>query len=163
MPLATETAPPVSATDPVVALIRAKLSDPNVRRGANTDDLAALQAFYGPRTGGPLWMTGMGFSARGQSALFEIGKADDWGLDATAFELPPAGALPAGPEAQALAEIKLDLAILKYARFARGGRFNPPELSQLFDQVPPLRDQARAVHAPASGVAKGARQRRGGH
>jgi len=85
-------------------------------------------------------MTQMGFSAKGQSALFEIGKADDWGLDATAFDLPPAGALPASPEAQAMAEFKLDLAILKYARFARGGRFNPPELSQLFDQAPPLRD-----------------------
>ena len=52
----------------------------------------------------------MGLSARGQSALFEIEKADDWGLDAAAFELPPAGELPAGLEEQALAEIKLDLA-----------------------------------------------------
>jgi len=136
-----EAAPPVSATDPVVALIRTKLSDPSVSKGANADDLAALDAFYRTRTGGPLWMTQMGFSAKGQSALFEIGKADDWGLDATAFDLPPAGALPASPEAQAMAEFKLDLAILKYARFARGGRFNPPELSQLFDQAPPLRDR----------------------
>jgi murein L,D-transpeptidase YcbB/YkuD len=87
----------------------------------------------------------MGFSAKGQSALFEIGKADAWGLDATAFDLPPAGALPGSPEAQGLAEIKLDLAILKYARFARGGRFNPPELSQLFDQAPPLRDPKTVI------------------
>ena len=137
---AAEAAPPVSATDLVVALIRTKLSDPSVSKGANADDLAALDAFYRTRTGGPLWMTQMGFSAKGQSALFEIGKADDWGLDATAFDLPPASALPASPEAQAMAEFKLDLAILKYARFARGGRFNPPELSQLFDQAPPLRD-----------------------
>ena len=135
-----EAAPPVSATDPVVALIRTKLYDPRVSKGASADDLAVLDAFYRTRTGGPLWMTQMGFSAKGQSALFEIGKADDWGLDATAFDLPPAGALPASPEAQAMAEFKLDLAILKYARFARGGRFNPPELSQLFDQAPPLRD-----------------------
>jgi hypothetical protein len=64
---------------------------------------------------------GDGLSARGQAALFEIGKADDWGLDAAAFDLPPAGALPTTPDDQANAEIKLDLAILKYARFARGG------------------------------------------
>jgi L,D-transpeptidase YcbB len=138
--VAAEAAPPVSATDPLVALIRTKLSDPSISKSANADDLAALDAFYRTRTGGPLWMTEMGFSAKGQSALFEIGKADDWGVDATAFDLPPAGALPASPEAQAMAEFKLDLAILKYARFARGGRFNPPELSQLFDQAPPLRD-----------------------
>ena len=82
----------------------------------------------------------MGLSARGQHALFEIEKADDWGLDAAAFELPPTGDLPAGPDKEAMAEIKLDLAILKYARFARGGRLNPQELSGLFDQTPALRD-----------------------
>ena len=98
--------------DAVVAAIRTKLADPSLRKGANPDDLAALEAFYGTRTGGPLWMTEMGFSAKGQAALFEIGKADDWGLSAAAFELPPAGELPASPEAQAVAEIKLDLAIL---------------------------------------------------
>jgi L,D-transpeptidase YcbB len=139
-PLAAETTPPLSPAAPVVAIIRLKLADPAFRKGANADDLAALQAFYGMRTGGPLWMTEMGFSAKGQSALFEIEKADDWGLAAAAFELPPADALPASPEAQAIAEIKLDLAIQKYARFARGGRLNPSELSDVFDQAPPLRD-----------------------
>ena len=126
--------------DAVVAAIRLKLADPGLRKDSNPDNLAALAAFYGMRTGAPLWMTEMGFSKKGQAALFEIGKADDWGLDAAAFELPQAGALPRSTEAQALAEIKLDLAILKYARFARGGRLNPSEISDLFDQVPPLRD-----------------------
>ena len=126
--------------DAVVAAIRFKLADPGLRKDANPDDLAALAAFYAMRTGGPLWMTEMGLSEKGQSALFEIEKADDWGLAAAAFDLPPAGALPPTAEAQAAAEIKLDLAILKYARFARGGRLNPPELSDLFDQAPPLRE-----------------------
>ena len=139
-------APPLAAApapvtvDPVVAGIRAKLGDPAVRKDANGDDLAALEAFYGARTAKPLWMTEMGFSARGQQALFEIEKADDWGLDASAFDLPLAEELPGGAEAQALAEIKLDLAILKYARFARGGRFTPSKISELLDQAPPLRD-----------------------
>ena len=53
---------------------------------------------------------------------------------------PPAGDLPASLDEEATTEIKLDLAILKYARFARGGRLNPRELSELFDQVPPFRD-----------------------
>jgi murein L,D-transpeptidase YcbB/YkuD len=140
-----ETASPIAATDPLVASIRAKLADPGVRKDANADDLAALENFYGTRSGGPLWVTDMGFSARGQAALFEIEKADDWGLAAAAFELPPAGALPPSPEARALAEIKLDLAILKYARFARGGRLNPPAVSDLFDRTPPLRDPKTVV------------------
>ena len=120
--------------------IRSKLRDPNLRSNADPADLAAVQAFYLDSSATPLWITDMGLSARGQSALFEIEKADDWGLDAAAFELPPAGNLPSGPDDEAATEITLDLAILKYARFARGERLNPRELSAVFDQAPPLRD-----------------------
>ena len=136
---------PSAPVDPVVAIIRAKLGDAAVTKGFNTDDVGALQAFYAARTGGPLWMTEMGLSAKGQEVLFEIARADDWGLDASAFELPPSGALPTNDEAQALGEIKLDLAMLKYARYARGGRFDPLEVSKLYDQVPPVRDPAMVL------------------
>jgi murein L,D-transpeptidase YcbB/YkuD len=126
--------------NPVIDYIRLKLADRNLRPNADPADLAALEAFYGSNSPTPLWITDMGLSARGQSALFEIEKANDWGLEAAAFELPSASHLPAGLEDQALAEIKLDLAILKYARFARGGRLNPREVSGLLDQAPALRD-----------------------
>ena len=139
-PLAASKAPPVSPTDEVVAMIRLKLADPDLRKDAHADDLAALEAFYGNRSSGPLWMTEMGFSVKGQQALFEIEKADDWSLDKAAFDLPPSGDLPAGPEDQAVAEIRLDLAILKYARFARGGRSDPSALSGKVYQTPPVRD-----------------------
>jgi murein L,D-transpeptidase YcbB/YkuD len=138
MPLAAAPQPEVPA-DPVVTSIRATLADPALRKDANADDLAALETFYAARSA-PLWITEMGFSAKAQAALFEIEKAGDWGLDASAFELPLAAALPGTPEAQALAELKLDLALLKYARHARGGRFSPPKISSLFDQAPPVRD-----------------------
>jgi hypothetical protein len=124
----------------LVAAIRSKLADPLLRKGTHAEDFAALEAFYAVRAGRPVWMTDMGFSAKGQQALFEVEKADDWCLDHLAFELPLAGELPASPEAQAVAEIKLDLAILKYAWFARGGRLNPREVSELFDQMSTLRD-----------------------
>jgi murein L,D-transpeptidase YcbB/YkuD len=126
--------------DPIIDRIRSKLADPGLRSNADPADLAALEAFYGRSGAAPLWITDMGLSARGQRALFEIEKANDWGLDAAAFELPPADDLPAGSDEEAITEIKLDLAILKYARFARGGRLNPRELSGLLDQAPPLRD-----------------------
>ena len=138
-PQAAQNAPPAPA-DPVVASIRRKFADPDLRKDAHADDLAALESFYGARTDGPLWMTEMGFSAKAQAALFEIEKAEDWGLDPGAFALPEAGLLPPNLEAQAVAELKLDLAILKYARHARGGRLIPVELNSRFDQVPPLRD-----------------------
>jgi L,D-transpeptidase YcbB len=133
-------APPVPVpADPVVASIRSILADPALRKDAHADDLAALEAVYAARSA-PLWMTEMGFSAKAQAALFEIEKAEDWGLDRSAFELPLSSALPGNVEAQALAELKLNLAILKYARAARGGRFTPSAISSLFDQRPPVRD-----------------------
>ena len=131
---------PSDTTDQVIDHIRSKLLDRDFHSNAHPEDLAALEAFYGSSNAVRLWITDMGLSARGQRALFEIEKADDWGLDATAFELPPAGDLPSGPDEQAIAEIKLDLAMLKYARYARGGRLNPSELSSLFDKAAPLPD-----------------------
>ncbi len=141
-PDAAASPPSVAAetpADPIIVAIRAKLADPAIRKGVASDDLAALQSFYAERTGSPLWITGMGFSARAQSVITEIEKADDWGLSSDAFDLPPAADLPANVEAQASDEVKLDIAILKYARFARGGRLSPSRISDLIDQKADLR------------------------
>jgi L,D-transpeptidase YcbB len=135
-----EVTAPAPAADPVIASIRSKLADAALRKGVDSADVAALEAFYAERSGPPVWVTPMGFSARAQAAIDEIGKADDWGLQASAFQLPPAGALPKTADEQAVAEIKLQLAVLKYARFARGGRVNPASLSKILDLDPPLRD-----------------------
>ncbi|HKQ54320.1 MAG TPA: L,D-transpeptidase family protein [Methyloceanibacter sp.] len=132
--------PPAAAADPVIAAIKAKLADPAAAKDTHPADLAALTEFYASRDGPPLWVTEMGFSSKGQQILFEIEKAGEWGLDPASFSLPRSDALTATPEAQADAEIALDLAMLKYARYARGGRFTPAKVSALFDQVPPTRD-----------------------
>jgi murein L,D-transpeptidase YcbB/YkuD len=133
-------AAPLPSSDPVIASIRSKLSDPSLRNGADAKDLAALEAFYAERSGPPVWITPMGFSARAVEVSNEISKADNWGLAINAFDLPAAGDLPENADDQAKAEIKLQLAILKYARFARGGRVDPSSLSPIIDQRPPLRD-----------------------
>jgi murein L,D-transpeptidase YcbB/YkuD len=131
-----ETAPPPEAT-PVVASIRAKLAE--MRKTSSSGDLAALATLYNGR-GDALWMTDMGFSAPALAVIDEVLRADDWGLSSAAFDLPPAGDLPGSPEAAATNEIKLDLAILKYARFARGGRTEPVKLNKLFGVAPTLPD-----------------------
>jgi murein L,D-transpeptidase YcbB/YkuD len=123
---------------PLVEAIRTKVADPALRQGATADDLNALVAFYNSR-GEAVWMTDMGFSSEAQAAIDEILKADDWGLTSSAFDLPSAGDLPDSVDKQAIGEIKLDLAILKYARHARGGRLTPSRVSPLFDQRPSLR------------------------
>ncbi|MBC8014108.1 MAG: L,D-transpeptidase family protein, partial [Methyloceanibacter sp.] len=118
--------------------VRAKLADPALRKGASPDDLAALETFYGARSES-IWMTDMGFSSEAQAAIDEVLEADAWGLSSAAFDLPSAGDLPDSVDEQALGEIKLDLAILKYARHARGGRTDPSKLKNI-DQKPALRD-----------------------
>ncbi len=146
---------PTAVPESVTSIIRVELADADLRQGTQADDLAALEAFYENRPGS-LWTTDMGLSARGQQALFEIEKAGDWGLDAAAFDLPSAGALPSGPDDQAIAEIKLNLAILKYARFARGGRSNPAALGGKVFQTPPVRDPNTVLTEIAAAEAPGA-------
>ena len=120
--------------------IRRKLSDPALRNGAHADDLAAVEAFYASHSGPALWVTSAGLSAEAQSLIGEFAKADEWGLDADAFTVPPADYQPTVADDQASAEIAVSLAVLKYARYARGGRADPAALSDLIDQTAPLRD-----------------------
>ena len=82
--------------------------------------------------------------------MAEIAKADDWGLVASAFELPQLAQGEAAPAALADAEIKLGLAVLKYARHARGGRLDPAQLSRNFDQKPTLREPKVVLEAMAA-------------
>jgi murein L,D-transpeptidase YcbB/YkuD len=115
--------------------------------------VAAAVTFYGARTEGPLWVDASGFSSKAKSAMDEVRKADDWGLSAAAFELPSLSA-GATPEAQAEAEGKLTLELLKYVRYARGGRLNLQSLSRILDQTPPIKDAntvlTELVAAPAT-------------
>jgi murein L,D-transpeptidase YcbB/YkuD len=133
-----EVAPPSPDATPIVASIRAKLADPAIRKNAPDQDIAALETFYGARSDA-IWMTDMGFSSEAQAAIDEVLRADDWGLSSADFQLPPAGDLPDSIDDQALNEIKLDLAILKYARYARGGRTDPDKLKNV-DMTPTFRD-----------------------
>jgi L,D-transpeptidase YcbB len=133
----------LTAPSPALAAVRKKLSELAGGAGvapANAEDLAAATAFYNARSGSLLWVTESGISERGNSAISEIRKADDWGLRARDFALPklPAGAVSA--EAAAAAELAVTFAVLKYARHARGGRFaDLSSVSKLLDYKPPVR------------------------
>ena len=129
--------------------LRKKLSElasrPNVTP-AYAQDLAAATAFYNGRNG-LLWVTESGVSERGNAVIDEIRKADDWGLRSRDFAVPqlPAGAI--SPDAAATAEMALTFAVLKYARYARGGRLGDlSSSSKALDYRPPLR-QPRDVLA----------------
>ena len=138
----------LTVPSPALAAVRKKLFELAGRTNvapAHAEDLAAATAFYNARSGSLLWVTDSGISERGNSVIIEIRKADDWGLRARDFALPqlPAGAI--SPEAAAAAEIAVTVAVLKYARYARGGRFGDlTSISKLLDYKPPVR-RARDV------------------
>ena len=95
---------------------------PTLGGRANADDLAAMTGFYGERTGALIWVTESGLSDKARAVIAEVRRADDWGLRSSDFTLPQLTAAETSPEAAAEAEIKLTLTVLKYARYARGGR-----------------------------------------
>ena len=102
-------------------------------KGISKDDREALTAFYQERGENLLWLQGANFTARAQAAMAEIRQADDWGLEASAFELP-AAPTDSEPANVAEAELALSLAVIKYANHARGGRMDPRRLSNYIDR-----------------------------
>ena len=134
-----QVAPPPPA-DPIVAAVREKFNDKSFGGKVSGADRTAAADFYQARLEGPLWVKpGGGFTSPADAAIAEIRKADDWGLTASAFTLPQA-APDASPQALADAEATMTLAVLQYAREARGGRINPSALSPGMDMSPPVKD-----------------------
>lgn len=105
--------------------------------GLADDERSALTTFYEGRGDDLLWVSGGALDVRAESAMAEIRRADDWGLESSAFELPSA---PQSDEPAEIAEVELKLsrAVLKYASHARGGRMNPRQLSGYIDRELPL-------------------------
>lgn len=123
------------------------------------DDAAerrALIEFYAARADRPLWIDGNKLSAKAEAVIAEISRADEWGLDAKDFQLPEAIA-PDGSETErrdqlANAEMMLSRAVLKYARYARGGRITAPakDLSSYLDRRPQLKEPATVLEEIAA-------------
>jgi L,D-transpeptidase YcbB len=122
--------------DPIVATVREKL--PKALKGASEEETAALVAFYDNLNGSAIWVSTDGLTAKGKAVVKELGRADDWGLSAADFRVPQLTSGTLSPEAAADAEIEVARAVLKYARYARGGRINPASISVIFDVSPTL-------------------------
>jgi murein L,D-transpeptidase YcbB/YkuD len=135
-PAASAPAQVLPPADPIVASIRQKL--PELGKKTNPDEAAALASYYSEVTGAAIWASTNGLTDKGKAVVAEIGRADNWGLPASAFDVPSVSTGTLTPEAAADTEIQVALAVLKYARYARGGRINPANISQLMDQAPTL-------------------------
>jgi len=144
----------VTEVDPFVAALRARLAAwPESRAKSDQEDLAALKDFYGESDAARVWTTPGGLSPRAEAAVRALGRADEWGLEAAAFELPPRPGADAQAEALVDTEIRVGLEVLKYARYARGGRVDPGAISRMIDMRPRLYEPRSIIEAIAAAPA----------
>jgi murein L,D-transpeptidase YcbB/YkuD len=140
------------ATPGATALARKLAALPAEGPEQEIKERSVLIAFYEKRQNRPLWVDEKGLTQKAAAIVREIKSAGDWGLDASAFKLPdlPTDANPVAtldPERMADAEIALSVAILKYARYARGGRIIDPTtlLNSNLDRKPQLIDPETVI------------------
>jgi murein L,D-transpeptidase YcbB/YkuD len=118
-----------TADEHILFAMRRMLLSPTLK-DVVPEDRDGLCTFYAGRRDGPLWVTSAGWSPKALAVIKEIGQAGDWGLDPAAFKIPKLTLSAADAfvteKDMAAAEIGLSLAVLKYARHARGGRIPDP-------------------------------------
>ncbi|MEO1608235.1 MAG: L,D-transpeptidase family protein [Pseudomonadota bacterium] len=130
----------ITAEEAMVILARQRIdliglySDESV-----SGDVSDLSLYYANHDGPPLWIDRNGLNEKAKLVAAEIKNAGQWGLNARQFDLPELTSTPS-TSALAKAEVAMSLAILKYARYARGGRMDPKALSLAIDRTPPLED-----------------------
>jgi len=105
----------------------------------------AIDQFYAGRNNAPLWVSRKGPNARARAVIAEVRRAGNYGLKSSDFDLPR---LQIGKAVAKLAkaEVKLTLAILKYARHAYGHRINPRRLSPSIDRSARPINPQRVLH-----------------
>jgi murein L,D-transpeptidase YcbB/YkuD len=110
----------------------------------------AIRQFYAERANAPVWVGEQGLTAAGRSALAQLNRADEDGLDLGAFALPPASFAETQPERLADVEATLSAAAVAYALQASGGRIAPTTISPLVTARPEVADPKAALKQIAS-------------
>ncbi|KWT66018.1 hypothetical protein APY04_2605 [Hyphomicrobium sulfonivorans] len=121
---------PPTDTNPVASAVRSKLNALPVEGSAEElKERSVLSDVYAARRDVPIWLTEGGLTDRGAALGAEILKAADWGLNPADFHLPvipPPSKLDAATLGKA--DVEISKALLKYARYARGGRITAPSI-----------------------------------
>ncbi len=116
----------------------------------------AIQAFYAARNFAPLWVADQGLAPGADSALARLARADEDGLDISAFALPKGPLSTQPPERLAETEIAISAAVVAYAMQASGARLVPTRISPLISAQPSVADPGRALTAVAAAADPGA-------
>jgi murein L,D-transpeptidase YcbB/YkuD len=113
----------------------------------------AIRAFYAARDFAPVWVADSGLTPAADSALLRLARADEDGLDLSAFALPRRPIEDASPERLAEAEIVISAAAVAYAMQASGARLIPSRISSLLAARPSVADPGQALAAVAAAAA----------
>ncbi|MEM1372096.1 MAG: L,D-transpeptidase family protein, partial [Pseudomonadota bacterium] len=146
--------PPASAAA-VSPLRTAILNELAYREGITREEglkawLAGLKTFYMDVDYEPIWVRDGRLTPAAGELMEELGRAERWGLRPVDYDVPTAyRALTSGKD-QALAEIDLTLAALRYTFHAHGGRFDPSSLSLWYDAKPNRPDSGNLLRRFAS-------------
>ncbi|NIX77953.1 L,D-transpeptidase family protein [Microvirga terricola] len=120
-------------------------------------DREALVAFYAQAQAPLAWAKDGAWSSAARAAAARLKAADEDGLDSVDYPLPDLGmAKDAAPVKWAEADLKLSVAVLRYARDARGGRIDPSRLSPLITPKLDLPNVAEVLGAVATAKDAGA-------
>jgi L,D-transpeptidase YcbB len=110
--------------------LSAKVTSTNETRN---QEQGALVDYYSAPNNHLLWINANGLTDRAKAVMEEIAKAHEYGLRSSDYALPKVGNENIDAKSLADAEIKISLAVLGYARDARGGRIEPKRLSPNLD------------------------------
>ncbi len=105
----------------------------------------AIAAFYARRFYAPVWVSEKGLTDAGRSALTQLKRAPDDGLNLSAFALPRERGPSADSEAIAEAETTIASAVVAYAAQASGSRVPPSHVSPLIFATPRVADPGVAL------------------
>ena len=115
---------------------RKKAVTPVVRDEVELKWLSQLADFYAKPGAKAVWVGLDGLTPRARIAIDEMQRAGDYGLDPAKFNVPWIAPGQTDLRSLASAEIRMSLAVARYAWHARGGRFDPTSLSLWLDYQP---------------------------
>ena len=105
----------------------------------------AIAAFYAGRFYAPVWVSDNGLTDLGRSALSQLKRAPDDGLNLSAFVLPHDLGASLDPDAIAESETIIASAVVAYAEQATGSRVLPSHVSPLIFATPKVVDPGVAL------------------
>jgi murein L,D-transpeptidase YcbB/YkuD len=143
----------ISRTEAVAISIQNRVFEKLSRTGDARSEQKALVDYYAGPEPHLLWVDDNGLTDRAKSVMAEIEKADEYGLRSSDYNLPKRDGFDTNnrnaTEWLADAEIKISLAVARYARDARGGRLDPPRLSDNLDPTLALPDPLQLMESIA--------------